>query len=225
MTSFHRPWAALAAGLIVILAIAASPASAQQKSTRVAVVDPSRVFSEMQETKDLRVQLESERQRLAAVAKEKETEIDNLRKQRDPKVLRPDSPQAEELNKLLLQKAMEYEVWSKYAKLDAERNQKKQMRTLFAKIETATAEVAKQQQIDIVISDQSPDLPDTLDQISIEQLRGALNSKRVMFTSDAANISTAVIAALDAKYKAGGGGGIATPAPAPAAAAAPAGKK
>src|SRR6478752_3256912 len=164
MTFIRRPWAALAAGLtLALVAIAAGPASAQQRTTRVAIVDPSRVFNEMQETKDLRLQLESERQRLAATAKEKEAEIENLRKQRDPKVMRPDSPQAEELNKQILQKAMEYEVWSKYAKLDAERTQKKQMRTLFAKIEAASAEVAKQQAIDIVISDQSPDLPDSLD--------------------------------------------------------------
>ena len=66
MTSILRPWAPLAAGLTVVLAVAACPVSAQQKPMRVAVVDPSRVFSEMQETKDLRVSLEAERQRLAA---------------------------------------------------------------------------------------------------------------------------------------------------------------
>jgi Skp family chaperone for outer membrane proteins len=173
----------------------------------------------MQETKDLRGSMEGERQRLAATAKEKETEISNLQAQR--KSTRPDSPQFEDLNKQIMQKAMEYEVWSKYAKMDAERVQKKQMRSLFAKIEAATSEVAKQQNIDIVITDQSPDLPDTLEGVTIEQLRGVLNSKRVLYSSDAANISNAVIASLDAKYKAGGGGPAAAPAPAPA----PAGKK
>lgn len=216
MTLNRRPLGALAAALTLVVVAIAGPASAQQKTTRVAVVDPSRVFSEMQETKDLRVQLESERQRLAATSKEKETEITNLQNQR--KQTRPDSPQFEDLNKQIMQKAMEYEVWSKYAKMDAERNQKRQMRTLFAKMESATAEVAKQQGIDVVITDQSPDLPDSMEGITIEQLRGALNSKRVMFASDAANISTAVIASLDAKYKAGAG---AAPAPAPA----PASKK
>jgi Skp family chaperone for outer membrane proteins len=220
MTSIHRPWAALGAGLMLVLVVATNAASAQQKTTRVAVVDPSRVFSEMQETKDLRVSLEAERQRLAATSKEKETEISNLQAQR--KATRQDSPQFEDLNKQIMQKAMEYEVWGKFAKMEAERNQKKQMRSLFAKIEIATTEVAKQQQIDLVITDQSPELPDTLEGISIEQLRAVLNSRRVLYASDAANISTAVIAALDAKYKAGGGGPAAAPAPAPAA---PTGKK
>ena len=82
MTLLHRQWAPLTAGMIFVLAVAAGPASAQQKSNRVAVVDPSRVFSEMQETKDLRVSMEGERQRLAATAKEKETEISNLQAQR-----------------------------------------------------------------------------------------------------------------------------------------------
>src|SRR4051794_20670210 len=96
MTFNRRPLAALAMSLTLTLVAVAGPASAQQKTTRVAVVDPSRVFSEMQETKDLRVQLESERQRLAATSKEKETEITNLQNQR--KQTRPDSPQFEDLN-------------------------------------------------------------------------------------------------------------------------------
>lgn len=206
----RRPFAAALAALL--LAAAAVPAAAQQKTTRVAVVDPTRVFNEMQETKDLRAQLESERQRLAATSKEKEQEIQNLQNQR--KAARPDSPQIEELNKQIMQKAVDYEVWGKYAKMDAERVQKRQMRTLFGKIEAAAGDVAKQQGIDLVITDQSPDLPESLEGITIEQLRGVLNSRHVLYASDAADITSAVIALLDARYKSGGG--AATPAAAPA---------
>jgi Skp family chaperone for outer membrane proteins len=198
------PLLTLAAGLLV-----AAPAFAQQKQVRVAVVNPSRIFGEMQETKDLRTSLESERQRLAATDNDKKAELQKLSDQR--KVLKPDSQQVEDINKQIMQKAMEYEVWGKYAKLEAERNQKKQMRTLFDKIEKAVGEVAKQQAIDVVITDSAPELPDSLDGISIDQLRAVLNSRVVLYSSDNADISNAVIAVLDAKYKSTAG-----PAPAPA---------
>ena len=185
---------ALAASLLI-----AGPAAAQQKQIRIAVVNPSRVFNEMQETKELRTQLESDRQRLAATEAEKKAELDKLAAER--KVYKPDSPQAEEKNQQLMQKAMEYEVWGKYAKLEAERKQKRQMRTLFAKIEQATSEVAKQQGIDVVLTSSAPELPESLDGISIEQLRGVLNARTVLYASDAADISGAVITVLDARLK------------------------
>jgi Skp family chaperone for outer membrane proteins len=210
MTAFRRTRAALAAGLI----LSATPAFAQQKQIRVAVVDPSRVFNEMQETKELRTALESERQRLSATSKEKEAELENLKKQRQ--FLKPGTAQEEDANNQLMQKAMEYEVWSKYAKLNAERNQKKQMRALFAKIEAAAGEVARQQGIDVVITDHSPELPEAMEGISIEQLRLILNSRHVLYASDNADISGAVIALLDARFKNAASGPAPAPAPAPA---------
>ena len=54
-----------------------------------------------------------------------------------------------------------------------------------------------------------------MEQISPENLPTILNQRRVVYVSKAADISDAVIAALDAKYKAGGGAGVGPGAPAP----------
>jgi Skp family chaperone for outer membrane proteins len=222
MTVFRRTCAALAAGLFVT-AVVASPAFAQQKAARIAVIDPKRVYNEMQETKDLQVQLDAERQRLNAMSKEKEGEIENLRKQRQ--FMKADSPQVEEINKQLMQKAIDYEVWTKFSKLDAERSIKRQMRILFNKIDSATAEVAKQQGIDLILADQSPKLPDSLEGITPDQLGAALMSRHVLYATDNSDVSSAVIALLDSRYKAGGGGAAAPAAPAAPAPAAPAPKQ
>jgi Skp family chaperone for outer membrane proteins len=208
MIAIPRSFPLFAACLLLSLAL---PAAAQQK-LRVATLDRKRVYNEMQETRDLQGQLDAQRNQLNAQSKEKETEIDNLKKQRQ--VMRPDSPQVEDLNKQILQKLVEYETWTKFVKLDAERNLKKQMRILFNKIDAATAEVAKQQGIDLVVADQ-PKLPDALEGITLEQLSGALMSRQILYAGENPDISSAVIANLDAKYKAGGGG-TAAPAPAPA---------
>jgi Skp family chaperone for outer membrane proteins len=222
MVSLRRPLPRLAAALLVALVAAASPAGAQQRSVRIAVLDRKRVYNEMQETKQLQSQLDAERQRLNAQSKEKEAEIDNLKKQRQ--VMRPDSPQVEDLNRQILQKLVEYETWTKFVKLDAERNLKKQMRALFNKIDAATADVAKQQNIDLVVAEQ-PKIPDAMEGISLEQLSGALMSRQILYSGENPDISNAVIALLDAKYKSTGGGGASSPAPTAPASPAPAGKK
>lgn len=183
--------------------ILASPALAQQKPIRIAVVDTSRVFNEMQETADLRKRMEAERQRLQATLEQKRAEIKTLQGQRE--LLKPDHPQFEELNKQMLQKAMEMEVWEKYTKIDAERSQKRQMRDLFSKIEDAVADVATKQGLDLVLNDQRPDIPDMIDAISMDQLRAVINSRQVLFAARNIDISNDVIATLDAQYKGDGG--------------------
>ena len=101
------------------------------------------------------------------------------------------------------------------------------MKNLFDKIVAATTAVAQQKGLDLVLADQRPDLPENLGQISVDQLRAILNGRNVLFSSEKVDVTQAVIAELDAKYKAGGGGPPApaaggTPSPAPAPAPAPA---
>ncbi len=217
------------AAVIVALALTAPAVRAQQqqqqqpRQIRIAVVNPSRIFREMQERKDLQEKMNADLQRLKETEGQKKSEIEKLDGQR--KLLKPDHPQFEEIGRQVMQKAIEYETWGKFAKLEAERSQKKQMRLLFDRIKVAVGEVAKQQGIDVVLSDQQPELPKTLDQVSAEQLAAVLTSQHVLFASEAADLSNEVIATLDARYKANGngnvggggaGGGGTTPAPAPA---------
>jgi hypothetical protein len=65
-------------------------------------------------------------------------------------------------------------------------------------------------------------MPENLTQISVEQLRAMLNGRNILYASDKIDMNSAVIAELDAKYKAGGGGATAPATPAPAPAPAPA---
>jgi len=77
------------------------------------------------------------------------------------------------------------------------------MKTLFDKITNSTAEVATQRGIDLVIAEQRPEFPDSLDQLNVDQLRVLINQRNVLFNSAAADISNEIIAAMDAKYKTG----------------------
>jgi Skp family chaperone for outer membrane proteins len=87
--------------------------------------------------------------------------------------------------------------------------QKEQLRTIFDKITAAVSEVASQKGFDLIVSDQRPPIPESLDQLDINQLRELINRRTVLYSAPKADISEDVIALLNARY-------VAAPAPAPA---------
>lgn len=182
--------------LALLVGVLSAPAWAQ---TRIAMVNPSRIFADMQETKDLKDKLEAERQRLVATEKEKRDEIQSLQQSRDQ--FKPDHPQFDEINKKLRKAAIDFKSWGELTKLDAELNQKRQMRTLFEKIQRAVGEVAQRDGLDLVIADNQPEIPENMDQITFDQLRQIINQRNLMFASKKADISEQVLAVLDAQYR------------------------
>jgi Skp family chaperone for outer membrane proteins len=149
-------------------------------------------------------------------------EIRKLEAQRGQ--LKPDSPQFDELSEKYNDAALEFKLWQAQATSKAERNQKRQIKALFQKVEAATAEIAQRDGYDLVLAKQRPELPDNVDNVKYEQIVAALSARNVLYASPKADITDAVIALLDSKYKAKGGGGAARPAaaPIPGGAAAPA---
>src|SRR5439155_2790077 len=116
-----------------------------------------------QETKDLKAKMEGDRKTLETQEMSKRQELKDLQAQRD--TLKPDSPQYGQLNQKLLEASISFETWGRIQQAEIQRQQKQQMKTLFDKITTATSEVATQRGIDIVIAEQRPEFPDSLDQM------------------------------------------------------------
>jgi Skp family chaperone for outer membrane proteins len=199
--------------LLFAVAAAAMPAAAQEQPTKVAVADPARIFTEMQETRDLKVRLDAERNDLGVEEKARRQKIEDLQATRN--LLKPDSQQYAEANKQLNAAMIEFKVWAETMQQEIQRNQKQQMRQLFDKITIAAGEVAKQRGFDIVIADQRPEV-NNLDQLNVNQLRDLINQRNVLYADPKTDITDDVIKALDAKHKAGGGSGAAPAPPAPA---------
>ena len=192
-------WTTRLAFPLLAVALVTSVASAQEM--KIAVANPVRIFNEMQEVKDLKQKLEGDRAKAEAESKTRRDKIQSLQGARDQ--LRVDSPQYGDRDKEFQQAAIEYDVWTRITQASAQRQQKQQMLGTYQKIEAAVAEVAKAKGYAIVFADQRQDLPENIDPIPVEQIRGLLSTRNVMFASGAADISEAVIAQLDANYKSG----------------------
>jgi Skp family chaperone for outer membrane proteins len=199
--------------LLCGLALPAAFAHAQGSNVRIAVVDAARVFNEMQETKDTQAQMQEERNRLEAVGKEKADELNKLKAQRDQ--LKPGAPGYEEMTDKLNDSYNDFQAWRASAQAKGERNQKRQVATLFQKLEAATSQVAQSQGYDLVLAKQQPQLPENLDAVKYEQVVQILSARNVLYAAPRADISNDVIQVLNTNYK--GRGGAATAAPRPAA--------
>jgi len=210
---------------------AAAPMPASSGAIRVAVANPARVFNEMQETKTLQAKMQEEEKRFTAEKGDREKQIEQLKTSRQN--LNPNHPQYEELSNQFLKATVEYKVWLESRRLIAEQTQKRQMKMLFEKIQVAIAEVARERQVDVVIADNKDPLPNdaTLEQVDIRALRSAILQKEVLFAGDRADLTDAVLALLDARYKAAGAAAAGAPGaplqgagPVPASAVLPTGK-
>ncbi|HWE97111.1 MAG TPA: OmpH family outer membrane protein [Tepidisphaeraceae bacterium] len=180
-----------------VLAAAASAAPAQ--ATKIAIANPSRIFNEMQETKDLREKLEAKRKELEATEQQKRGAISDYIGQM--RQLRPGSPQAKDMAEKIDAAKAELQGWGAVSRAGAERDQKIMIKSLYDKIEAAIGDVAKQDALDLVLTDGRQD-PGNIEEITFEDLRRMLNGRNVLFSTKSIDISEKVIAVLDKNYAA-----------------------
>ena len=192
------PIALLAA---LVIAFADAPAGAQTTPAKVAIANPARIFGELKETQDLRKAMEAKGQQVQSQKFEKEQKIKDLQARRDQ--LKSDSPGYADANKDLMQAAMEYQVWGQMTQAEVQSEQKRQLLAIFSRITNAVSEVATAKGIDLVITDQRPEIPDNLDSVNVDQLRGMINSRNVLYFKPQVDISADVVAAMNAKYEKG----------------------
>ena len=201
------PLVAAALGAAALLA-PTRPASAapQDRPVRVATVNIPRVFDEIQETKDAKVRLTQDRQRLAAEQKTKLEQLQAVKAEGGN--FRRGSDQYADWRQRYVRAQIQQQAWEATAKQEMDWRVKMQTRETFEKIATAVAEYASGNQIDLVLSDHQPNVTDEeLEKVPAEQIGALIDRRRVIYASKNADISDAIIASLDAKYKAGGGAG------------------
>jgi Skp family chaperone for outer membrane proteins len=185
----------------IALVLPARLASAQE-GPRIGIINPAKIFNEMQETKDLKQKMESDRQAIQAEAKRRADDLEEAKKARA--LFTEGTEDFNKKNQEMIRKAVELQVWQEMIKADLARQQKTQMKNLFEKIEAATKEVAESKKLDLVLVEQKIDLPsdpNTMEQINVDQLRNLINQRSVMYSNGKFDITNDVLANVDAKYK------------------------
>ena len=185
---------------VVALALPSRPAAAQDVP-RIATVNLVRVFGEMQETKDLQQKMDAERKNLEDEKARREKELNEIKQQRT--LFTEGSEDFNKKNKELIDKMVSLKAWQELVNYDQLRQRKAQFKTLFEKIEQVTKEIAEQRKIDIVMVEHRPDWPsgEIMEQLNLEQVRGVINQRTVIYNNGKFDITADVVTALDKKYK------------------------
>jgi len=201
-----KRFAPVAAALLLSAAwCGAAGAAPLDRPIRVAVVNMPRIFNEVQEKKDIESRLRQDQQNLATQQKAKLEALQKLKAEGGN--YRQGSEQYEDWRRRYRAAGIEQQAWAETAKQEMDWRLKRQTRDMFEKINAAVTDYATSNQIDLVVSDQQQTLTDDeLEKVPPEQVGPIMDRRRVIYASKSADISDAIIAALDAKYKAGGGG-------------------
>lgn len=186
---------------VASLLFAASAAHAQDAPIRIGVCNPAKVLKAMDEWKAFDDKMRNDGDKLKLEQVRRKAEVDELIKQRQE--LRPDSAAYKEKSKTVLEKSLEYDVWLQLMNLERARTQKDQLRALFDKIVEATKEVAETKKLDLVLAERRPELPEQLDQITPDNVLGALLQRDVLYSNNKVDITQDVIVAINKKYAGG----------------------
>ena len=190
-------------GLYLLLerAAPAQPAggAANNHALAIGVVKISPVFHDMQETKNAQADFRAQNDRLAEQQRQREAQIQALIKHRDDDI-KPGTVQWQTETSAIDQKTAELDVWARVQKTQLEREFKQNMKLLYDHIAKATAEVAEQEHLDLVIADQSPDFGPSLDSVTAQRLSDVLSNRAVLYANKKADITDAVLTRINADY-------------------------
>src|SRR5947208_1493912 len=97
---------------VALIAALCSTLPAVAQEFKIGVANTGKVFTEMQETKDLQSSLQNQTRTLKAENEKRRAEIDNLAA--DLQTFKPDSPQGMQAGADLLKKRIEYQNWAQF---------------------------------------------------------------------------------------------------------------
>jgi len=196
--AFASVAAALAVGLLIRTALAADAGSSGSPS--IAIANIQKIVDSIHESQDIRSQADLDTKALKDQAVEKENNLKAM--QAALGYLKSDSDQYADQQQKLVKASIEYKVWVQEEQLDLDRTQKTKMKALFDEIQDAIAQVAQKDGISLVIADQRPQIPDNLEDVTIQELQARISQRTVLFSDQSRDISGEVITLLDKNYAA-----------------------
>jgi Skp family chaperone for outer membrane proteins len=186
--------------VLLVLVCAVLPARGQDHPLKIAVANPFQIYTAIKETKDYNEKVRADAQRNQSEAAQRADAINKKVQERDS-TLRPEHPlyakATEEIDKM----SADATVWQEVSKRRQEREQKVHFIETYRKIEAATAKIAEQEKVDMVLSTGPRDLPVVLDRMTLPELDNLIGSRKIMYANkNVPDITEKVIAQLDADY-------------------------
>jgi Skp family chaperone for outer membrane proteins len=199
-----RNIAAVGAAMLLMAAVmdrnsrAADPAGGSSPS--IAIANVQKIFDSIHESADMNSQMQLDAKALQQADTDK---VNNLKAmQAALTYLNNNAPQYQEQQEKYVNARIEYEVWAKEQQMNLERTQKEHMKAVFTEIQQAIAQVAQKDGISLVIDDERPQIPDNLEDITVQDLTARISQRTILFSDQSRDISGEVITLMDRNYAA-----------------------
>jgi len=164
----------------------------------VAVVDVVDVINNLREKQHIEADLNAEKERIQGEREEKRKEL--LRLQEDLKLLDPGSAEHGRKQQALEKAAIEVRVWENYESQKLQRLTSVRYEALYRKMIDTIGKIADQGNIDIVLfKERPPEFPN----IKPEQLVGAIQVRKVLWSRENLDITQRVRNQMDNEFNAG----------------------
>lgn len=199
-TNFKLPMMLMAAFFAATILAPLQAAHADGTGVKIAVCDPLKVLMQIQEYKDSNDKFKAEENSLQQELNNRKTKLQSMQDQL--KLIMPDSPQYTDQNQQFLQYNYETEAWFRVMTAELQRKDKARAKEMFDKVQAAVADLAKDRQIDLVISSFAPDITDP-DKVDPQNYRFLLLQRSVLFSDPKLDITQDVIVAMDKAYNNG----------------------
>jgi Skp family chaperone for outer membrane proteins len=201
---FHRLKYAASSLLIATVAFSV-PALAEDAPIHIGVVNPSRVFHNLTEMTDLRKKEAGELAQLRDQEQARKKDLQDMVDRRD-KFTKQGTDDYQKQTRQIMEKTLEDRNWADFQQAQLTMDNKQHMLDMFAKVEAAVGEIAKDRRLDLVVADQGLDLTaDDLEKLSADQVNQLLHQRNVIYATKSIDITDDVTARLNNNYKATGG--------------------
>ncbi len=193
------------AGLLAVCAFSpiagaqAAPAAAST-GTRIAVVNLQDVYRKMQETVDSNTQISGMKGQLDTLQQSDKLQLTALQDKINNST-KAGTPEREKATDDLDQKNLEFQIGEQKLKIQMVRMQGRQLKAAFDEIQKVVTDLAKQKGYDLVLVNNSADVPEAAGDLDPEQLARLIFSRSTLYVSDKVDITAQVITQLDYNFK------------------------
>jgi len=193
---FHRMRLTPVFAFIIALAGITRAAPAQMEGVRVAVVDVERVFNEMDERSDILANIQSQIQELQQWEQSQRESLQEL--QADLELLKPESEEYLKTREELRSKAVALRVQMEVKQQQLEAEQAAQMEMLYRKILDAVSRVARDEDVQLVLTkDNTPRIRNANQQ----QIAAMVQARKVLFAHSDLDMTESVKRKLNSEYE------------------------
>jgi Skp family chaperone for outer membrane proteins len=176
-------------------------ADAAPAPTHVAVINLQKVYQTMQETADWQKRLSGLQGQLKTMQDSHQLDL-KVASDKITNMLKDGTDAKQKAMDDLDAKSLQFQLDEQTMKVKMAREANRTLKAEFDEIQAAVADMSKKQGLDLVLVANNPEIPPNYaESVDFEHLAQALFSRNLMYVSDKTDITSQVLADLDAAYK------------------------